>query len=113
MSDNYSESNQQPDISHCTSQQMLDSLAENVANYIRGQGLTGDTGSLVAPQPFHWTPSGLNIAGIERTQAIQYFNFNGQGSGYASDNSLALVARKTTILRVYPNRYGQFLSFGF
>ena len=84
MPDNYSEARQQMEISQSTSQQMLDTLAENVAKYIRGQGLSGDTGSLEAPQPFHWIPSGLNIAGIERTQAIQYFNFNGQGSGFAA-----------------------------
>src|SRR5262249_46032540 len=46
-------------------------------------------------------PSNLSIAGIERTQATQYFLFNGQGSGFAPDNSVPLVANKILILRVY------------
>ena len=47
------------------------------------------------------TPN-IQIANVERTQTIQYFNFpTGQGSGYAPDNSLPLVSRKPTILRVY------------
>ena len=29
---------------------------------------------------------------VEATQATQFFNFNGQGSGYAPDNSVPLVA---------------------
>jgi hypothetical protein len=54
----------------------------------------------------------LRIAGVEQTQAIQFFLFNGQGSGYASsacateagaraDNSVPLIAQKATVLRVY------------
>jgi hypothetical protein len=45
--------------------------------------------------------SPLRIAGIEKTQATQFFSFNGQGSGAAPDNSVPLVAQRTTILRVY------------
>lgn len=44
---------------------------------------------------------GFSIEGIERTQAIQFFPFNGQGSGSGPDNSIPLVARKATIVRVY------------
>lgn len=44
---------------------------------------------------------GLSIAGIELTQAIQYFRFNGQGSGFAADNTVPFVANKSLILRVY------------
>ena len=33
----------------------------------------------------------LTIVGVEKTQAIQYFSINGQGSGYAPDNSVPLV----------------------
>jgi hypothetical protein len=46
----------------------------------------------------------LSIVGVEKTQAIQYFSINGQGSGYAPDNSLRLVAQRTTVLRVYIDR---------
>ena len=46
--------------------------------------------------------SNIEIAGVEHTQTIQYFNYPaGQGSGYAPDNSVPLVAGKPTILRVY------------
>jgi hypothetical protein len=43
----------------------------------------------------------VSIVGIERTQATQYFNFNGMGSKFGDDNSVPLVSGKTTILRVY------------
>jgi hypothetical protein len=43
----------------------------------------------------------LTIMGIERTQSIQFFMFNGQGSGTGPDNSVPLVAQKSTVLRVY------------
>ena len=43
----------------------------------------------------------LTVLGIEATQAIQFFNLNGQGSGLAPDNSLPMVANKPMILRVY------------
>jgi hypothetical protein len=45
----------------------------------------------------------IRIAGIEVTQGIQYCNINGQGSGFAGDNSVPLVENKTTVLRVYPD----------
>jgi hypothetical protein len=43
----------------------------------------------------------LVIVGVERTQGIQYFLINGQGSGYAPDNSLPLIAQRALALRVY------------
>ena len=47
----------------------------------------------------------LGIAGIEVTQAIQYFEFNRKGTGgYASRYTVPLVANKLTILRVYVDR---------
>ena len=42
--------------------------------------------------------------GIERTQAIQFFLSNGQGSGSAQNNALPLVANKTLFLRIYVNQ---------
>jgi len=49
--------------------------------------------------------SNLRIAGIEMTQATQYFSFNGQGSGLPfRDNAVPPVADKTMILRVYVDR---------
>jgi hypothetical protein len=38
--------------------------------------------------------SDLTIVGVERTQGIQYFSFNGQGSGYATDNNVPLIAQR-------------------
>jgi hypothetical protein len=52
------------------------------------------------PEPI----SNLRIAGIEVTQAIQYFNFNGKGSGLEPNNIVPLVANNPTILRVYVDR---------
>jgi hypothetical protein len=44
----------------------------------------------------------VHIEGIEQTQTIQYWNYPpGQGSGFALPNSIPLISRKTTILRVY------------
>ncbi|MCV2489221.1 hypothetical protein OF117_07575 [Geodermatophilus sp. YIM 151500] len=48
----------------------------------------------------------LSIVGVELTQGIQFCNINGQGSGFAPDNSLPLVARKSTIVRAYIERMG-------
>ena len=45
----------------------------------------------------------LAIVGVEQTQATQYFSINGQGSGYAPDNSVPLIAQRALILRVYVN----------
>jgi hypothetical protein len=58
--------------------------------------------------------SNLAIVGIERTQATQFFRFNGQGSGAAADNSVALVAQRATVLRIYVNKtsFGQFPAPG-
>jgi len=46
--------------------------------------------------------SNLKIVNVEQTQSIQFFNSPaGQGSGNAADNSVPLINRKQTILRVY------------
>src|SRR6266536_4018921 len=42
---------------------------------------------VTVPPIFFATP----ITGIERTQATQFFNINGKGSGYAADNTVPLV----------------------
>ncbi|HET7326307.1 MAG TPA: M66 family metalloprotease [Nocardioidaceae bacterium] len=49
------------------------------------------------------TPSRLEIAGVEHTQAIQFFPFNSRPAFFPPppDNSVPLVARKSLILRVY------------
>ena len=39
-------------------------------------------------------PTNLVIDGVELTQAIQYFAFNGQGSGFASDNTVPWSATR-------------------
>ncbi len=57
------------------------------------------------PSPTPPNPA-LKIAGVEATQAIKYFAFNGQGSGYAADNTVPLVAEKPLTLRVYVDRQG-------
>ncbi|MDQ6815059.1 MAG: hypothetical protein M3040_15090 [Bacteroidota bacterium] len=44
------------------------------------------------------------IAGVEATQATQFFLINGQGSGAAPNNSVPSVANKVLILRVYPRK---------
>jgi hypothetical protein len=38
---------------------------------------------------------------MEITQATQYFNFNGKGTGFGEDNSIPAIAEKATIIRVY------------
>lgn len=53
--------------------------------------------------PIFLPASNLRIAGVERTQAIQTFTINGQGSGLAA-NGVPLISQKTLILRVYVNR---------
>lgn len=45
--------------------------------------------------------SDLTVVGVEMTQAIQFFDINGQGSRAAPDNSVPLVAQRATVLRVY------------
>jgi hypothetical protein len=45
--------------------------------------------------------SDITIVGVEQTQGIQFFSFNGQGSGYLPDNSVPLIAQRPLILRVY------------
>lgn len=46
----------------------------------------------------------FDVVGVEYTQAIQYFDFNGQGSGHARDDSVPLVSRKPLIIRVHVAR---------
>ena len=43
----------------------------------------------------------LRVAGVEDTQAVQFFDYFGQGSGAEPSNSVPLVARKALIIRVY------------
>jgi hypothetical protein len=50
-------------------------------------------------------PPNIAISGVELTQATQFFKFNGNGSGNATDNSVPLVANKDLILRVYVNYF--------
>ncbi|MEU0645989.1 hypothetical protein [Streptomyces umbrinus] len=45
----------------------------------------------------------IRIVGLERTQATQFFNINGQGTGTAADNSVPLVEGKPLVLRVFVN----------
>jgi hypothetical protein len=45
--------------------------------------------------------SEITIEGVEFTQGTQYFCFNGQGSGFAPDNSVPLIAQRSAVLRVY------------
>ncbi|TLS40506.1 hypothetical protein FE633_41185 [Streptomyces montanus] len=45
----------------------------------------------------------IGIVGVERTQATQFFNINGQGTSTAQDNSVPLVEGKPLVLRVYVN----------
>ena len=52
------------------------------------------------PEPPLLNPN-LRVVAIEKTQATQFFNFNGQGSGLAPDNSIPLVANKDIVFRVY------------
>lgn len=63
----------------------------------------GFSSPLQWPPIIFWPTSNLSISGIERTQATQFFLSNGQGSGYAANNSVPLVAQKDLILRVYVN----------
>ena len=51
------------------------------------------------------------IAGIEATQATQFFKINNQGSGVGPNNSVPMIARKQLIFRVYP-RTGALVSPG-
>ena len=43
----------------------------------------------------------MRIEGVEHTQAIQFFDFEFQGSTAGADNSVPLVDQKATMLRVY------------
>lgn len=52
------------------------------------------------------TGAALVIAGVELTQATQYFSINGQGSDYAADNSVPLIAQRELMLRIYVNDRG-------
>jgi hypothetical protein len=69
-------------------------------------GNGGGDGGQDGPPPPPPPPrnANLSIAGIEVTQGIQFFNFNGQGTGVAADNSVPLVPNKTMVIRVYVDR---------
>ena len=43
----------------------------------------------------------IKIKGLELAQSADYFDFNGQGSGLAPDNSIPMISGKPTIVRVY------------
>src|SRR5215213_2560610 len=88
-------------------QEQIDSVSEQI-DFQRA--LLDEAGCNIQPDPpHHPTPPppdpGLNVVGIEATQAIQFFNFNGQGSGTGPDNSVSLVAQKATLLRFYIDTY--------
>lgn len=92
----------------------IDELAALVAERLRERGSMG-TAPAPAPPPLAAPPvsllRGLTIAGVERTQATQFFAFNGQGSGAATDNTVPMVENKSLVLRVYVN-YWRLLSPG-
>jgi hypothetical protein len=87
-----------------------------------GGVLTTGPGSVFAPGPGSvFTPGPgsvrpplelykLSVAGVEQTQATQFFRFNGQGSGAATDNSVPLIANKTLVLRVYVDYFSLLIS---
>lgn len=66
---------------------------DSIGGIVRGKGVV-EGGGTEAP---------LTIFGIERTQAIQYFLINGQGSAFALNNSVPLIAQRRLALRVYPD----------
>jgi hypothetical protein len=51
------------------------------------------------------SPVSPRIIDVEKTQAVQYFPFNGQGSGNGAKNSVPLLQGKSTLLRVYISNY--------
>ena len=71
---------------------------ERIRDSIYGGIATGIVGAALE------LPPGIQIAGVETTQAIQFFNLNKQGSGAGADNSVPLVAGKELVLRVYVER---------
>ena len=44
---------------------------------------------------------GIRIDDVEMTQSTQFFNFNALGTGAGADNSVALIANKELVLRVF------------
>jgi hypothetical protein len=50
------------------------------------------------PSPLSFFPT---IVGVEKTQAVQVFPFNGQGAAGGRANSIPMIDRKLTLLRVY------------
>ena len=46
------------------------------------------------------------VVGVERTQGIQFFSINDQGSGFGADNSVPLVVGRPLMLRVYVDSKG-------
>lgn len=63
-----------------------------------GGGEQEEPGNAEPPPPF--SPN-IRVVGVERTQATQYFGFNGQGTGFAPDNSIRLLEGRNTVFRVY------------
>lgn len=44
----------------------------------------------------------ISVFGVEQTQVVQFWNVpEGQGSGFAPNNSIPLIAQKPTVLRAY------------
>jgi hypothetical protein len=77
---------------------MFESAAQRIGR--NGNGNGNGNGEEPPPPPPRRNAN-LVIAGFEVTQGIQFFNFNGQGTGVAPDNSMPLAAGKTTVIRVY------------
>lgn len=73
---------------------------QQVARQVGGRPGVEEMFLQMQPQEGEQT-SNITIVGIEQTQTIQYFDFNGQGSGFAANNSIPLIAQRPTILRVY------------
>ena len=88
-------------------QEQIDSVSEQIDHQRALLDEFGCNITLPPPPPPPPPPPdpGLNVVGIEATQAIQFFNFNSQGSGTGPDNSVSLVAQKATLLRFYIDTY--------
>jgi hypothetical protein len=64
-----------------------------------GNGDGNGNGNGEPPEPVY-NPN-LQVLGVERTQAAQYFNFNSQGTALGADDAMPMIEQKTTIFRVY------------
>lgn len=81
----------------------LDGVAAVDANGAAAVGDRSAGATAASPTASTPIPPILMVVGVESTQATQFFDFNGQGSGAAADNSVPLVAHKALVLRVYIN----------